>query len=174
MSAQQQAAQCIPCVMPTRHAPASPGRHACPMNSNGERQCLKHACLSGDNWNSPAEISAMPAAKGTTRLTRTEAIAAREIHKPAANPTVPNSTQTAKYPAPTISRPSGTHFSPVETATRRYSANIGHVEGSIIATIIASHISRNIHAADHGVSPGIVIHIMGIDQPPGIGMLPPI
>jgi hypothetical protein len=51
---------------------------------------------------------------------------------------------------------------------------MGHVDGNIIATIIASHISKNIQAVDHNVWPGIVIHIMGIVQPPGIRMPPPI
>ena len=46
-------------------------------------------------------------------------------------------------------------------------------DGSIIATIITSHMPRNDAAAAGQVCPGIRIHAMDIVQPPGIG-IPPI
>lgn len=58
-------------------------------------------------------------------------------------------------------------------ATRRYNASIGQVDGSIIATIIACHISRNIQAVFQTLWLGMTIHIIGMVQPPGIGMPPP-
>jgi hypothetical protein len=46
------------------------------------------------------------------------------------------------------------------------------VDGSIIATIIACHMRRNIQALNQTLLLGIAIHIMGIVQPPGMGMPP--
>jgi hypothetical protein len=52
------------------------------------------------------------------------------------------------------------------------SHNIGTRDGSIIATIITTHVPRNeIPALDHD-SPGIRIHAIDIAQPPGIGIAP--
>ena len=49
---------------------------------------------------------------------------------------------------------------------------MGIADGSIIATIMASHISRNMVPDINHVWPGIRIHIMDIVQPPGICMPP--
>jgi hypothetical protein len=49
---------------------------------------------------------------------------------------------------------------------------MGQLDGSIIAIIIASHISRKIPTASMMDCPGILIHIMDISQPPGIRMPP--
>src|SRR6478752_4754100 len=46
-------------------------------------------------------------------------------------------------------------------------------DGSIIATIITTHMPRNDAAAPGHVSPGIRIHAIDIVQPPGI-VMPPI
>ena len=51
---------------------------------------------------------------------------------------------------------------------------MGSDEGSIIATIIASHIAANMPAAPNQLWPGIFIQAIAIVQPPGIGMAPPI
>src|SRR6266545_3760273 len=45
-------------------------------------------------------------------------------------------------------------------------------DGSIIATIITTHMTRNDAAAPGHVCPGICIHAIDIVQPPGIGIWP--
>src|SRR5476651_9264 len=50
---------------------------------------------------------------------------------------------------------------------------MGVTDGSIIATVIATHMPRNDAAAPGHVWPGIRIHAIDIVQPPGIG-IPPI
>ena len=50
---------------------------------------------------------------------------------------------------------------------------MGTKDGSIIATIITTHMPRNDAAAPGHVCPGIRIHAIDIVQPPGIG-IPPI
>src|SRR5215475_8574830 len=47
---------------------------------------------------------------------------------------------------------------------------MGTKDGSIIATIIATHMPRNDAAASGHVCPGIRIHAIDIVQPPGITM----
>src|SRR5499427_4544093 len=49
---------------------------------------------------------------------------------------------------------------------------MGTRDGSIIATIITTHIPRNDAAAPSHVCPGIRIHAIDIVQPPGIGISP--
>ncbi len=48
--------------------------------------------------------------------------------------------------------------------------NVGSADGIIIATIIASHMSKKPVADADQVWPGIRIHIMDIVQPPGISI----
>ena len=48
--------------------------------------------------------------------------------------------------------------------------NIGSAEGIIIATIIASHMSRKLMAEPNQVWPRIRIHIIDIVHPPGISI----
>src|SRR6266852_2290133 len=50
---------------------------------------------------------------------------------------------------------------------------MGTKDGSIIATIITTHMPRNDAAAPGHISPGTRIHAIDIVQPPGIG-IPPI
>src|SRR6476659_2178029 len=47
---------------------------------------------------------------------------------------------------------------------------MGSNDGSIIATIITTHMPRNDAAAPGHVCPGIRIHAIDIVQPPGIGI----
>src|ERR1700726_495402 len=49
---------------------------------------------------------------------------------------------------------------------------MGTKDGSIIATIITTHMPRNEAAAPGQVCPGIRIHVIDIVQPPGIGISP--
>ena len=49
---------------------------------------------------------------------------------------------------------------------------MGTSDGSIIATIITTHMPRNDAAAAGHVCPGIRIHAIDIVQPPGIGIPP--
>jgi hypothetical protein len=49
---------------------------------------------------------------------------------------------------------------------------MGSKDGSIIATIITTHMPRNDAAVPAHVCPGICIHAIDIVQPPGIGMPP--
>src|ERR1700682_3390271 len=49
---------------------------------------------------------------------------------------------------------------------------MGTKDGSIIATIITTHMPRNDTAALGPVCPGIRIHAIDIVQPPGIGISP--
>ena len=58
----------------------------------------------------------------------------------------------------------------VSASQRRVLKNIGRAEGSIIATIIATHMSRKTVADPIQVWPCIRIHIMDIVQPPGISI----
>src|SRR5262249_2803545 len=51
---------------------------------------------------------------------------------------------------------------------------MGTRDGSIIATIITTHMPRNDIAAPGHVWPGIRIHAIDIVQPPGIGIPPDI
>lgn len=61
-----------------------------------------------------------------------------------------------------------------EAHRRRVFRNVGSADGIIMATIIASHISRNIAAEIVQDCPGIRIHIIDIVQPPGIPIPPDI
>jgi hypothetical protein len=49
---------------------------------------------------------------------------------------------------------------------------MGTKDGSIIATIITTHMPRNVAAAPGQDWPGIRIHAIDIVQPPGIGIAP--
>src|SRR5438876_2798493 len=49
---------------------------------------------------------------------------------------------------------------------------MGTKHGSIIATIVTTHMPRNDAAAPGHVCPGIRIHAIDIVQPPGIGISP--
>ncbi len=49
---------------------------------------------------------------------------------------------------------------------------IGTRDGSIMATIITTHIPMNEAAAPSQVCPGILIHAIDMVQPPGIAMPP--
>src|SRR5438876_1740541 len=49
---------------------------------------------------------------------------------------------------------------------------MGTRDGSIIATIITTHMPRNDAVAPGHVCPGIRIHAIDIVQPPGIGISP--
>src|SRR5919204_5142829 len=49
---------------------------------------------------------------------------------------------------------------------------MGTSDGSIIATVITTHMPRNDTAAPGHVCPGIRIHAIDIVQPPGIGISP--
>ena len=51
---------------------------------------------------------------------------------------------------------------------RRVFRNVGSAEGVIIATIMASHMSRKLVADASQVWPRVRIHIIDIVQPPGI------
>jgi hypothetical protein len=57
-----------------------------------------------------------------------------------------------------------------ETGARLVFKNIGSADGSIIATIMASHMSWKLVADAAQVWPGIRIHIMDMVQPPGISI----
>ena len=50
---------------------------------------------------------------------------------------------------------------------------MGTRDGSIIATVITTHMPRNAAAAPGQVCPGMRIHAIDMVQPPGIG-IPPI
>lgn len=60
--------------------------------------------------------------------------------------------------------------SPRNRATRRYSNSIGKVDGSIIATIIATHMTMNARNCP-GEPEAISIHIMLMLHPPGMGIV---
>src|SRR5258705_9254375 len=62
--------------------------------------------------------------------------------------------------------------SPVRPTTCRYRHSAGTRDGSIIATIITTHMPTNVAAAPGHVWPGIRIHAIAIVQPPGIGISP--
>src|SRR6266852_532667 len=62
--------------------------------------------------------------------------------------------------------------SPVLPRAWRYRHSIGTKDGSIIATIITTHMPRNDAAAPGHDCPGIRIHAIDMVQPPGIGISP--
>jgi hypothetical protein len=64
-------------------------------------------------------------------------------------------------------------ISPTQLMVWRYRHNIGVRDGSIIATIIKFHMPRNDAAAPAHVCAGMIIQVIDIVQPPGIG-IPPI
>ena len=74
---------------------------------------------------------------------------------------VPAATQTAKYPVAITDN---------ETGARFVLKNIGNADGSIMATIIVSHMNWKLAADAAQVCPGIRIHIMDIVHPPGISI----
>jgi hypothetical protein len=57
-----------------------------------------------------------------------------------------------------------------EAQERLVLRNIGSADGVIIATIMASHMSRKLMAEPNHVWPRIRIHIIDIVQPPGISI----
>jgi hypothetical protein len=57
-----------------------------------------------------------------------------------------------------------------EVHGRRVLRNVGSADGSIMATIITSHMHWKLMADAAQVWPGIRIHIEDIDQPPGISI----
>jgi hypothetical protein len=57
-----------------------------------------------------------------------------------------------------------------ESGPRLVFKNVGIADGSIMAIIIASHMSWKFTAEARQVWPGIRIHIMDIVQPPGISI----
>ena len=61
-----------------------------------------------------------------------------------------------------------------DARSRRVFKNVSNADGSIMATIIVSHIRRNIAVEIAQDCPGIRIHIMDIVQPPGMCIPPPI
>lgn len=73
----------------------------------------------------------------------------------------PAASHAAKYPEAMLQRASQLRF---------VFRNVGSADGSIIATIMASHMSRKLIAEANQVWPGIRIHIMDMVQPPGIFM----
>jgi hypothetical protein len=76
----------------------------------------------------------------------------------------------AKYPEAINDIDPRKFVASVSASKRRVLKNIGRAEGSIIATIIASHMSRKAVAEPIQVWPCIRIHIMDIVQPPGISI----
>src|SRR6266404_4870566 len=88
-------------------------------------------------------------------------IAAAANATPSAYIPTPLTSQTAKYPIAIRER---------AAAARLVFKNVGSADGSIMATIIASHMSRKLVAEANQFWPGIRIHIMDIVQPPGISI----
>ena len=70
----------------------------------------------------------------------------------------------AKYPIAIKDKEAGARLERLEPR------NMGRAEGSIIATIMASHISKKLTADANQVWPCIRIHIMDMVQPPGMAM----
>src|SRR5712692_6054295 len=119
-------------------------------------------------------ISPPPAVIGITWLIVDDRIAASAIVTPMAYAVTPKSVQTRKYAAAIAHTSALTCVSRRKQRARRYKRSNGNDDGSIIATIIAAHIPTNIVAAPSRLWPGIRIHVISIDQPPGITIAPPI
>jgi hypothetical protein len=85
---------------------------------------------------------------------------------------IPNAVHTRKYPTPTsaVSKPG--RLTVVHPTAWRYRHNFGNKDGSIIATIITTHMPRNDAVAPSQVCPGIRIHVIDIVQPPGMDIAP--
>jgi hypothetical protein len=107
---------------------------------------------------------------GTARASAGCRISAAAKATPSGNMTVPTTAHTKKYPIPTIEVSRPRPLSPLRPAACRYRRSIGIKDGSIIATIITTHIPRNDAAAADHLCPGIRIHAIDIAQPPGIGI----
>src|SRR6266568_8124833 len=102
----------------------------------------------------------MPLANGTMRLTLSHCMALRVIPTPARYATTPKIIQTAKYPSATVNVIHPRYGSARNLAARRYSSSMGMDEGSIMATIIASHMAVNTRPEMNWLCPGMDIHIM--------------
>ena len=91
---------------------------------------------------------------------------------PIAYATAPNATQTEKYPAsrsmfdPEFRTPRSSRT----WITRRWSSTAGITDGSIMAIIIAVHMTRNIAACATSDWLPMLIHAIDIDHPPGMGI----
>ena len=107
-------------------------------------------------------------ATGTARDNSGNCISAFVNATPSGKTAIPKTVQTKKYPAPTSmdsqsKRP--LEFVPMDC---RYFNSMGTRDGIIIEIIITTHIPRNDNAAPDQSCPGI--HVIDIDQPPGICM----
>ena len=112
----------------------------------------------------PAAIKAAPNSSGTARLKESQRMAAAASGTPTAYSTMPAASQIAKYPVAIAVN---------ETGARLVFKNVGSADGIIMATIIASHMSRKLKPDASQLWPGIRIHIMDMVQPPGIFMSSP-
>src|ERR1700676_4728830 len=117
-------------------------------------------------------MSAAPDSAGTIRLNHSKRLAARTSFTPGKYTFAPTTSQQNKYPKAT--KITGAPEFPFSVRARRKRNNIGSADGSIIATIMASHISRNIAEDAVQAWPGIRIHIMDLVQPPGMSIPPDI
>jgi hypothetical protein len=132
------------------------------------RWCAFHAL----NWSAPAIRTTTPTAIGAARASAGCCISTAASATPSRKAAIPNTVHTKKYPTPTsaVSRPR--RVSPVLPMAWRWRHSIGTKDGSIIATIITTHMPRNDAAAPGPVCPGIRIHSIDIVQPPHIGISP--
>jgi hypothetical protein len=161
----------------------SPCRQAVPAPAGGagpqpaSRQPARWRAFHPLSWSAPARRTATPAASGTARASAGCRISTAASATPSGKAAIPITVQTKKYPNPTsaVSRPSRLSPAPPTAwpMAWRYLHSLGTRDGSIIATIIRTHIPRNEAAAPGQLCPGIRIHAIDIVQPPGIG-IPPI
>jgi N-acetylglucosamine-6-phosphate deacetylase len=134
---------------------------------SGALHCRNLDNFHGVNWMIPQRISVTPESSGVIELNQSMRIVSIAYHTPAAYTTAPMTIQTKKKP--TAAQRASISKRPVNF---RMFNSIGRADGSIIATIMTSHISKNIIADPVHVYPGMAIHIMDIFQPPGISMPP--
>ena len=110
-------------------------------------------------------------ATGTARANTGRCISAVANATPSGKTAIPKTVQTKKYPDPTRTESQSTdpcHLILFLEVAQRYFNSMGTRDGIIIEIIITTHIPRNDNAAPDQSCPGI--HVIDIDQPPGIRM----
>src|SRR5262249_39454793 len=131
----QQRQQAAPCLQPSRKSVSRSGQTL--RQPNGERQRSSEVVFQRVNCNAPATVSATPESEGTMRLKVSQCIAAAAKATPSALIPTPADTQMEKYPVAITDNEAGARF---------VFKNIGSADGSIMATIIASHMDWKLMA----------------------------
>ena len=155
----QQPTQMAPCSMPIHRAPSTPVRPRI-RKCSGERQCRRHADLSGVSWYRPAAASAPPATHGPcSSQARNDGLAARiaAVHGVRGEP--------VEGPGDQVP---GDERDGLRVAARaRRTETAGAADGSIMAAVIVTQMPRyQLERAEIGARAGVhPAHALERDDP---------